>query len=121
MPSAAARSKTSSCATSASAGWVAVLTIDFRDEGGAKGDFRPVVRNLKLEHVTSSATPPALRVRGIPNGIIEEIRAKNCQFNDLTEPEVVEHAGIITFANVTLTPEENSEGLELRAEPEGKK
>lgn len=99
----------------------AVLTIDFRYEEGAKGDFKPIVRNVQLENVTSSASPRALYVRGIPNGVIEGIRVKNCQFNDLTEPEVVEHAGTVTFTNVTLTPKKMPKGLNSVPSPEAKK
>ncbi|WP_415910797.1 glycoside hydrolase family 88 protein [Oleiharenicola sp. Vm1] len=98
----------------------AVLTIDFRYEEGAKGDFKPVVRNVQLENVTSSASPRALYIRGIPAGVIEGIRVKNCQFNDLTEPEVVEHAGIVTFTNVTLTPKKLPKGLNSVPSPEAK-
>lgn len=98
----------------------AVLTIDFRYEEGAKGDFKPVVRNVQLEHVTSSASPRALYIRGIPAGVIEGIRVKNCQFNDLTEPEVVEHAGTVTFTNVTLTPKKLPKGLNSVPSPEAK-
>jgi len=98
----------------------AVLTIDFRYEEGSKGDFKPVVRNVQLENVTSSASPRALYIRGIPAGVIEGIRVKNCQFNDLTEPEVVEHAGIVTFTNVTLTPKKLPKGLNSVPSPEAK-
>jgi len=98
----------------------AVLTIDFRYEEGSKGDFKPVVRNVQLENVTSSASPRALYIRGIPAGVIEGIRVKNCQFNDLTEPEVVEHAGTVTFTNVTLTPKKLPKGLNSVPSPEAK-
>jgi len=98
----------------------AVLTIDFRYEEGAKGDFKPIVRNVQLENITSSASPRALYVRGIPNGIIENIRVKDCQFNDLTEPEVVEHAGSVTFINVTLSPKKMPKGLNSVPSPESK-
>jgi len=98
----------------------AVLTIDFRYEEGANGPFKPIVRNVQLENVTSSASPRALYVRGIPAGVIDNIRVKNCQFNDLTEPEVVEHAGTVTFTNVTLTPKKMPKGLNSVPTPETK-
>jgi unsaturated rhamnogalacturonyl hydrolase len=98
----------------------AVLTVDFRYEEGAKGDFKPIVRNVQLENVTSSASPRALYVRGIPNGLIDGIRVKNCQFNDLTEPEVVEHAGTVTFTSVTLSPKKMPKGLNSVPSPEAK-
>lgn len=98
----------------------AVLTIDFRYEEGAKGNFQPIVRNVQIENVTSSASPRAFYIRGIPNGVIENIRVKNSQFNDLTEPEVVEHAGTVTLSNVTLTPKKLPKGLNSVPSPETK-
>ncbi|HLP26858.1 MAG TPA: hypothetical protein VK477_14350, partial [Acidobacteriota bacterium] len=99
----------------------AVLTIDFRYEEGAKGDFQPIVRNVQLENVVSSASPRAFYIRGIPNGVIENIRVKNCQFNELTEPEVVVLAGSVSLVNVTLTPKKMPKGANSVPAPEAAK
>jgi unsaturated rhamnogalacturonyl hydrolase len=82
----------------------AVLTIDLLYEEGAQGPFRPVVRNVQLERITSTASPRVLFIRGFPGAVIDGIRIGNSTFNGVSETEVVQHAGTITFANVTITP-----------------
>lgn len=98
----------------------AVLTIDFLYEEGANGKFQPIVRNVQIDHVTSSASPRGLFVRGIPGGVIDRIRISNSTFNDLTLPEVVENAGSVTFTNVTFSPKDKPRGLNSVPAPEKK-
>jgi unsaturated rhamnogalacturonyl hydrolase len=89
----------------------AVLTIDLLYEEGAKGAFQPVVRNVQLDNITSSASPRVLYIRGFAGAVIENIRISNSTFNGVTETEVVQHAGNITFTNVTITPAKLPRGL----------
>ena len=42
----------------------AVLTIDLLYEEGARGAFPPIVRNIQLDHITSTASPRVLYIRG---------------------------------------------------------
>jgi len=48
---------------------------------GAKGDHQPVVRNVQLDNVTSSASPRVLYIRGVEGAVIDGIRISNCTFN----------------------------------------
>jgi unsaturated rhamnogalacturonyl hydrolase len=89
----------------------AVLTVDLLYEEGAKGAFKPVVRNVQLDHVTSSASPRVLFVRGFAGAVIDGIRISNSTFNGVTETEVVQHAGTITFHNVTINPAKAARSL----------
>jgi len=89
----------------------AVLTVDLLYEEGAKGSFPPVVRNVQLEKVTSTASPRVLFIRGFPGATIEGIRITDSAFNGLTEAEVVSGAGTVTFQNVTLTPAKAARSL----------
>jgi len=50
-------------------------------------------------------------VRGIPAGVIENIRISDSIFSGVTETEVVEHAGTITFKRVTVQPAKTVKGL----------
>jgi unsaturated rhamnogalacturonyl hydrolase len=95
----------------------AVVTIDLLYEEGAKGAFKPVVRNVQLEKVTSAASPRVLFVRGFPGAVIEGIRIVDSTFTGLTETEVVEHAGSIIFDRVTLTPAKGARSLNSVAPP----
>lgn len=82
----------------------AVLTIDLLYEEGANGPFKPIVRNVQMENITSSASPRVMFIRGFPGAVIENIRISNSTFNSVTATEVVQHAGTITLDNVTITP-----------------
>lgn len=82
----------------------AVLTIDLLYEEGAKGSFKPVVRNVQLDNITSSASPRVMYIRGFPNAVIENIRLTNSTFDNVTQTEVVQHAGSITLDRVTINP-----------------
>ena len=89
----------------------AVLTVDLLYEEGAKGAFQPVVRNIQLDHITSSGSPRILYVRGFEGAVIDQIRISNSVFNGVTETEVVQHAGTITFQNVTVNPAQAAPSL----------
>lgn len=89
----------------------AVLTIDLLYEEGAKGAFQPVVRNVQLDHITSSASPRVMYIRGFEGAVIENIRISHSTFDNVTETEVVQHAGAITFNHVTITPAKPAKSL----------
>ena len=82
----------------------AVLTVDLLYEEGSKGQHPPVVRNVELDHLTSSASPRVLYIRGFKGATIDNIRVKHSMFNGLTDPEVIQYAGKVTFDHVTLSP-----------------
>ncbi len=82
----------------------AVLTIDLLYEEGAQGAFIPSVRNVQLDHITSSASPRVLYIRGFAGAVIDDIRISNSQFSGVTATDVVQQAGAIIFNQVTITP-----------------
>jgi unsaturated rhamnogalacturonyl hydrolase len=82
----------------------AVLTIDLLYEEGAKGAFPPIVRNIQLDNITSSASPRVMYIRGFEGAIIDNIRISDSTFNGVSQTEVVDHAGSITLRNVTIAP-----------------
>ena len=94
----------------------AVLTIDLLYEEGAKGPHLPVVRNVQLDHVTSGASPRVMWVTGFEGAIITGIKFTDCTFRNVTATDRIEHAGNISFTNVTVEPaatgrSRNSNGL----------
>jgi len=96
----------------------AVVTIDLLYEEGARGEHMPVVRNVQLDNVTSSASPRVLYIRGFEGAVIDGIRISNSTFSGVTETEVVQHAGSIAFNNVTITPAKLVRGLNSVPPPE---
>jgi unsaturated rhamnogalacturonyl hydrolase len=89
----------------------AVLTIDLLYEEGARGDFKPVVRNVELDNVTSSGSPRVLFIRGFAGAVIDDIRIRNSTFQGVTATEVVTHTGAISLQNVTIEPAQPTRGL----------
>lgn len=89
----------------------AVLTIDLLYEEGARGPYQPIVRNVQLDQITSSASPRVMYIRGFEGAIIEDIRISNSTFSGVTQTEVLSHAGAISLRNVTITPAQPARSL----------
>ena len=80
----------------------AVLTIDLLYEEGAKGPHRPVVRNVRLENVTSAASPRVLHIRGFEGAVIEGIKIERSNFQGVTKDDVVEQAAPVEWKDVHI-------------------
>ncbi|HWA85018.1 MAG TPA: glycoside hydrolase family 88 protein [Opitutus sp.] len=92
----------------------AVLTIDLLYEEGPRGDHPPVVRHIQLDHITSSASPRVMYIRGFDAATIDDIRIAHSTFNSVTDPEVVQHAGRVTLDHVTINPQKIVRSLDSR-------
>jgi unsaturated rhamnogalacturonyl hydrolase len=82
----------------------AVLTIDLLYDTGDKGPYKPVVRNVEIANVTSTSSPRVMWIVGFPGVTIENVRFRDCTFRGIEAAEVVNHAGSISFENVTIEP-----------------
>ena len=71
-----------------------VLQIDFLYEEGARGDFKPVARNVVMDHITVAETPRVLNVRGFPAATISDVRIRNSTFKDIQQPDTVVAADV---------------------------
>lgn len=89
----------------------AVLTIDFLYEEGSHGAFPPVVRNVQLDNVSSTGAPRIMFIRGFEGAVIDGIRIARSQFDNITETELVQHAGTITLDRVSINPAKPTPGL----------
>jgi unsaturated rhamnogalacturonyl hydrolase len=98
----------------------AVLTIDLLYEEGARGAFQPVVRNVQLDNITSSASPRVMFIRGFEGAEIDNIRISNSTFSGVTETEVVTHTGSVSLRNVTILPAKEVRGLNSVPPPPAK-
>jgi len=80
----------------------AVITIDFNYEEGAKGNFRPVVRNYTVDHVVSKKSKHALDVQGLANAPIYDLRLSDCTFDNVAEDSIVKNISGATLKNVRV-------------------
>jgi polygalacturonase len=71
-----------------------VLQIDFLYEEGAKGDFKPVARNVVMENITVAQTPRVLNVRGFPAADISGVRIYNSTFKQIAKEDTVQDADV---------------------------
>jgi unsaturated rhamnogalacturonyl hydrolase len=95
----------------------AVLTIDLMYEEGPRGDHMPIVRNVEIDNVTSSASPRVMFIQSFEGATVDNIRFKNSTFSGVTSTEVLTGAGRITFENVTINPEGGAKGRNSVAPP----
>src|SRR5262249_15865858 len=86
-----------------------VLQIDFLYEEGAKGDFKPVARNVALKNITVAHTPRVLNVRGFPAANISDVRIYNSVFKEVQKPDQVIEADV-KLVNCKLEPAKEAMG-----------
>jgi polygalacturonase len=80
----------------------AVVAIDFNYEEGNTGNFQPVVRNVELRNVTSKKSDYALLLRGYPTAQITDVRLKDCTFEGVGRPDLLENVKDLALVNVTV-------------------
>lgn len=79
-----------------------ILSIDFSYEEGAKGDFKPVARDVEVRNVTSRKSTYGVYLRGFSNAPIENIRVIDCKFADVAKGNVTENVNGLTFERTTI-------------------
>ena len=82
----------------------AVLSVEFDYEEGANGPHQPVLRDVRIENVTSEATGSVAIVTSFPAAVIEGVRLKNCAFGGVESADLLRHSGSLTLENVTVEP-----------------
>jgi len=92
----------------------AILTIDFMYETGPNGPYKPIVRNVSLENVRSTASPRVMWIASFPGALIDGVRFVDCVFKGVEASEVVEASGSILFQNVKIEPVAKGRSLNSR-------
>jgi polygalacturonase len=80
----------------------AVVSIDFTYEEGDAGSFPPVVRNIGVRNLKSAKSRYALLLRGYKTALITNIRLTGCSFEQVAQPNIVEHVQGLTLNNVKI-------------------
>ena len=83
----------------------AVFLIDFNYEGGDVANFVPIVRNVRMENVTSQKSPYGLYFRGYDRSKIQDIYVDNCTFNGVEKKYLIEHAKNLHLNNLKINGE----------------
>jgi len=80
----------------------AVLLIDFFYPDVEKGNFKPIVRNINMENVTSRKSGYALFLRGFDDAPITGVTLKNCTLDNVTNPDVISNVKNLVLENVKI-------------------
>ena len=63
----------------------AIITIDFNYEEGAKGKYKPVMRNFVADNIKSGKSEYVMDAQGFENAPIENIEIKNSVFDNVAK------------------------------------
>jgi polygalacturonase len=80
----------------------AILLINFFYQDIEKGNYKPRVRNINLENVTSKKSKYALFLRGFEDAPIRDVRLKNCTIDNTESPDVISNVKNLVMENVTI-------------------
>jgi polygalacturonase len=78
------------------------LSIDFFYEEGANGKFTPVVRNVDIRNLVTHKAQYALYLRGLKNAPIEGVNLIDCDFEGVSQPNLVENVNNLALRNVHI-------------------
>lgn len=71
-----------------------VLQIDFLYEEGAKGEQKPVARNVVMENITCADTPRVVNARSFPAATIADVRIYKSTFKQIKKPDQLIEADV---------------------------
>lgn len=81
---------------------LAGISIDFNYEEGPSGGHKPICRNLSVEKMKLQKSEYALYLRGFANAPIENISLKDCEFDSVEKPNMLENVKNLTLSNVRI-------------------
>jgi unsaturated rhamnogalacturonyl hydrolase len=93
----------------------AALLIEYAYQEGAKGPYKPVLRNVTMSHVTGEDIPHVVTLETIPAAIIENIRIEDCDFHGLKSPDPLVNTDAITYSNVTIQSDKKPKKVKASA------
>jgi polygalacturonase len=80
----------------------AAITVDFNYEEGAKGEYKPVLRNLQVENLKSGKSQYAMDLQGFENAPITDVHLSNCTFENAERESILKNVKNLTFNNVRV-------------------
>ena len=80
----------------------AAITCDFNYEEGAKGKFKPELRNVVIERLRVDNSVRVLDSQGLPGAPVEAITLRDCDFRGVTQPSIVRNTNGLTLDRVRV-------------------
>lgn len=78
------------------------IAVDFQYDEGAEGPFKPILRNVEVTNISSTDARRVIQLLGVPNQTIENVLLRNCAFDNVSEPSVIENAAGVTLSDVRV-------------------
>ncbi|MBV9082915.1 MAG: glycoside hydrolase family 28 protein [Acidobacteriaceae bacterium] len=80
----------------------ATVEVDFYYEEGPGGPFKPVVRDIYIDHVTSQKSKYGIYLRGFPNDPINGVHISDCNFENAAKGNFFEAVAQVDVKNVDV-------------------
>jgi unsaturated rhamnogalacturonyl hydrolase len=96
----------------------AIITVDFMYEEGPRGNFKPTLRNVFVENMTSASSPRVFYIASFPGATVDNIRLAHCRFEGVETAEIARNVGHIELDDVTILPKKLPKSLSTRP-PQG--
>ena len=80
----------------------AVLSVEFDYEEGANGPHKPVLRDVRIENVTSESSGSVTIITAFPGAVIEGIVFERCTFRGVKGADTIKSATAPTMQSVTI-------------------
>ena len=90
----------------------AVVRIYFYYMEGDAGQHKPIVRNVRVENVTSEKSSYGLLLKGYPYSLISDVSLKNCIFKNAEKGNSTLNVEHIHLENVTINDIEYNETID---------
>ncbi|HEY2866104.1 MAG TPA: glycoside hydrolase family 28 protein [Pyrinomonadaceae bacterium] len=80
----------------------ALITVDFNYEEGAKGAFKPVMRNLVVSNLTSGKSKFGVDIQGLENAPVYDLSISNSTFENVSDGNIVKNLVGAKLDNVKI-------------------
>lgn len=84
----------------------AVVKVDYYYEEGDKGNFTPIIRNIKVDNVTCEKSQFGIWVKAYERSPLETLELKNCTFNNVKNENVIENVKGLVLEKVFINGKE---------------
>jgi polygalacturonase len=83
----------------------AAVTCDFNYEEGAKGRFKPILRNVVIERLRARQANRVIDSQGLPGAPVTDVTLRDCSFEGVTQPSIVKHTERLALDHVRVNGE----------------
>lgn len=80
----------------------AAIACDFNYEEGANGPFVPRLRNVVVERLRARSAVRVLDSQGLPGAPVNGMTLRDCRFDGVTQPSIVQHTEGLRLDNVRV-------------------